>query len=38
MYVNTKIISVETIPGIREGRYKEEWRVGALTCDIFDIS
>jgi hypothetical protein len=37
MYVNAKVIAVETVPGIREG-IKERSGWGEFKYDIFDIS
>jgi hypothetical protein len=36
MYVNAKMIPVETVPGIREGRMKDRSRGGEFKYDIFD--
>jgi hypothetical protein len=36
MYVNAKMISVETVPGIRGEGIKENYREGELIYDIFD--
>jgi hypothetical protein len=36
MYVNAKMIHVETVPGIRRGRMKESSREGEFKYDIFD--
>jgi hypothetical protein len=35
MYVNAKMIFIETIPGIREGEMKESSRGGEFKYDIF---
>jgi hypothetical protein len=36
VYVNAKVIPVEAVPGIREGKdEREQWR-GELKYDIFD--
>jgi hypothetical protein len=37
MYVNGKMISVETIPGIVGGSMKENGGRGEFKYDIFDI-
>jgi hypothetical protein len=38
MYVNAKMIPIETVPGIRGGEEKEEqWR-GEFKYDAFDTS
>jgi hypothetical protein len=37
MYVNGKMISVETIPGMGEGGMKENGGRGEFMSDIFDI-
>jgi hypothetical protein len=37
MYVNGKMISVETIPGMGAGGMKENGGKGELKYDIFDI-
>jgi hypothetical protein len=37
MYVNGKIIRVETIPGMRGGGIKENVGGDEFICDIFDI-
>jgi hypothetical protein len=37
MYVNKKIIPVETIPGMGGREDNEEWQKGKLKYDIFDI-
>jgi hypothetical protein len=37
MYVNGKIISVETIPGMRKGRMKENGGGSEFKHYIFDI-
>jgi hypothetical protein len=36
MYVNAKVIPVETIPGMVGGRDKAEGGVGDFKYDIFD--
>jgi hypothetical protein len=36
MYVNTKMIPVETVPGIRGGEMKESRGGGESKYDIFD--
>jgi hypothetical protein len=36
MYVNAKMIPIETVPGIREGGMKENSRGGEFKYDIFD--
>jgi hypothetical protein len=36
MYVNAKMIPVETTPGIREGGYKGNGRGNEFMYDIFD--
>jgi hypothetical protein len=36
MYVNIKMISVETIPGMRGGEIKGSHQGGEFTYDIFD--
>jgi hypothetical protein len=36
MYVNAKMLPVETIPGIQIGGIKESGRVGESKYDIFD--
>jgi hypothetical protein len=36
MYVNAKMIPVETVPGIRGGGDKENIRGGESKYDIFD--
>jgi hypothetical protein len=36
VYVNTKMVPVETVPGIRGGRIKENGGEGELKCDLFD--
>jgi hypothetical protein len=36
MYVNAKMIPVETIPGLGEGRIKERGAGGEFKYDIFD--
>jgi hypothetical protein len=36
MYVNGKMIPVETVPGIRGGRMKESSGEGEFKYDIFD--
>jgi hypothetical protein len=38
MYVNAKMIPVETVPEIRGGGMKESSGVGEFNYDIFDIS
>jgi hypothetical protein len=35
MYVNAKMILVETVPGIRRGGMKESRGGGEFKCDIF---
>jgi hypothetical protein len=35
MYVNAKMIPVETVPGIRGGGMKESSGGGEFKCDIF---
>jgi hypothetical protein len=37
MYVNGKVICVNTIPGMGEGGIKENGGRGELKYDIFDI-
>jgi hypothetical protein len=37
MYVNAKMIPVETVPGIRGGGIKEDCGRGEFKYDIFDI-
>jgi hypothetical protein len=36
VYVNAKMIPVETIPGMGEGRVKESGREGKVKYNIFD--
>jgi hypothetical protein len=36
MYVNRKVISVETIPGMGAGEIKDKSRGGKFKYDIFD--
>jgi hypothetical protein len=36
MYVNAKMISVETVPGIGRGRMKESYGAGEFKYDIID--
>jgi hypothetical protein len=36
MYINAKMIPVETVPGIRGGGMKESSGGGKLKYDIFD--
>jgi hypothetical protein len=36
MYVNVKMIPIETIPGLRGGRMKESNEGGEFKYDIFD--
>jgi hypothetical protein len=36
MYVNAKMICVETVPGIGSGRIKQNCGGGEFKCDIFD--
>jgi hypothetical protein len=36
MYINAKMIPVETIPGIREGGMKENNGGGEFKYDLFD--
>jgi hypothetical protein len=38
MYVNEKMISVETIPGMGGGDLKENSRRGTFKYNIFDVS
>jgi hypothetical protein len=35
MYINGKMIPVETVPGMGAGRIKENDRGGEFKCDIF---
>jgi hypothetical protein len=37
MYVNGKMIPIETIPGMGRGRDKREWWRGEFKYDIFDV-
>jgi hypothetical protein len=37
MYENGKMIPVETIPGMGEGRIKKNGSLGEFKCYIFDI-
>jgi hypothetical protein len=37
MYINAKMITVETNPGIRGGEMKENSGGGKLKYDVFDI-
>jgi hypothetical protein len=37
VYVNAKIIPVETVPGIGGGEIKESCRGGEFKYDVFDI-
>jgi hypothetical protein len=37
MYVNGKMRTVETIPGMREGGIKKNDGGGEFKCDILDI-
>jgi hypothetical protein len=37
IHVNGKMISVETVPGMRGGGIKENGGGGEFKCDIFDI-
>jgi hypothetical protein len=36
MYVNTKMIPVETVPGVRRGRINESSGGGEFKYDTFD--
>jgi hypothetical protein len=36
MYVNEKLMSVETVPGMEEGGIRDNGRGGDLKYDIFD--
>jgi hypothetical protein len=36
MYINAKMIAVETVPGIGEGELKESGGGGEFKYDIFD--
>jgi hypothetical protein len=36
MYVNAKVIPVETVPGIRRRRMKESGREGEFKSNVFD--
>jgi hypothetical protein len=36
MYVNAKMIPVETVSGIGEGSVKESGGGGEFKCDVFD--
>jgi hypothetical protein len=36
MYINAKIIPIETIPGIGKDRIKKSDGGGEFKCDIFD--
>jgi hypothetical protein len=37
MYINTKMIPVETVPGLRGRKMKESRGGGEFKYDIFDI-
>jgi hypothetical protein len=36
MYINAKMIPVETVPGMGEGHGRKKWR-GEFKYDMFDI-
>jgi hypothetical protein len=36
MYVNAKMKAVETVPGIRGGNEREQWREVEFKYDVFD--
>jgi hypothetical protein len=38
MYVNAKMVPVETVPGIGEEGIKQSCGGGRFKCDIFDTS
>jgi hypothetical protein len=35
VYINAKMIPVETVPGIREGKGEKKWGRGEFKYDIF---